>query len=101
LELPAAVSLSDDLLERGREAYLDNCAKCHGQEGKGDSSAVMEDDLGFRAFPRDYTKGILKGGVETGQIAYRILGGMPDSAMPSPISGPGKTCGRWSTTYAR
>ncbi len=83
LELSAAISLSDDLLKRGREAYLDNCAKCHGQEGTGDGSEVMEDDLGFRAFPRDFSKGILKGGVEAGQIAYRILGGMPGSAMPS------------------
>ena len=83
LELLSEAAPSAELLERGREAYLANCEKCHGQEGKGDGSEVMEDDLGFRAFPRDFTKGILKGGVETSQIAYRVLGGMPGSAMPS------------------
>ena len=83
LELLSEAMPSPELLERGREAYLANCEKCHGQEGKGDGSEVMEDDLGFRAFPRDFTKGILKGGVDTSQIAYRILGGMPGSAMPS------------------
>ena len=83
LELPGAVMPSDGLLEQGRKIYLDNCAKCHGQEGEGDGSEVMEDDLGFRAYPRDFTKGILKGGVEPDQLAYRFLGGMPGSAMPS------------------
>ena len=83
LDLPSEEAPSAELLRRGREVYLPNCEKCHGQEGKGDGSEVMEDDLGFRAYPRDFTKGILKGGVEPDQLAYRILGGMPGSAMPS------------------
>jgi hypothetical protein len=43
----------------------------------------MEDDLGFRAFPRDFSKGIFKGGTEPKELAYRTRGGMPGSAMPT------------------
>ena len=83
LDLPAATEPSENDSQAGRKIYVDTCAKCHGQEGKGDGSEVMEDDLGFRAFPRDFTKGVFKGGVEPDQLAYRILGGMPGTAMPS------------------
>ena len=83
LEPPVQVPPAESLIDRGREIYLGNCAKCHGREGKGDGSEVMEDDLGFRTSPRDFTKGIFKGGTELEQLAYRVLGGMPGSAMPS------------------
>ncbi|MBI3665788.1 MAG: c-type cytochrome [Acidobacteria bacterium] len=83
LQLPPEVPSSDTTLQQGRKVYLAYCAKCHGQEGRGDGQQKMEDDLGFRASPRDFTKGIFKGGVEARDLAYRILGGMPGSAMPN------------------
>lgn len=83
VDLPAPAAPSDDVIAHGKVVYKDYCAKCHGAEGRGDGSQKMEDDLGFRAYPRDFTKGIFKGGVELRDLATRILGGMPGSAMPN------------------
>jgi mono/diheme cytochrome c family protein len=83
LPLPPETPVSESTLQRGRKIYVDTCAKCHGQRGKGDGPQNMEDDLGFRAYPRDFTKGIFKGSPEAKELAYRILGGMPSTPMPS------------------
>ncbi len=83
LELPPETSSSDTALQRGRAVYKDYCANCHGTEGRGDGAEKMEDDLGFRSDPRDFTKGIFKGGVDPQDLARRVLGGMPGSAMPT------------------
>ena len=83
LAVPPEVPASEAALKRGRQIYVDTCAKCHGQQGKGDGSEAMEDDLGFRAFPRDFTSGIFKGSPEGKELAYRLMGGMPGTPMPS------------------
>jgi len=83
LALPPETSSGERAVQHGRVLYKDYCAKCHGPEGKGDGAEKMEDDLGFRSDPRDFTKGIFKGGVEPQDLARRVLGGMPGSAMPS------------------
>ena len=83
LELPPEAPVSQPILEQGRKVYVATCAKCHGREGRGDGPENMEDDLGFRAFPRDFTKGVFKGSPEAKELAYRIRGGMPGSAMPT------------------
>jgi DMSO reductase family type II enzyme heme b subunit len=91
LRIPAPVPVSDEVLGQGRQVYRAYCAKCHGQEGRGDGQQKMEDDLGFRAYPRDFTRGIFKGGVDSNDLAYRILGGMPGTAMPnSEFKSPGE-----------
>lgn len=61
--------------------YQDSCASCHGKTGKGDGTADMKDEQGYRLPPRDFTKGILKGKGDMASLAHRLYG-MQGSAMP-------------------
>jgi mono/diheme cytochrome c family protein len=67
---------------RGKALYLKNCATCHGQTAKGDGVQDQRDDDGTPTSPRDYTRGIFKGGREREQLYARTLLGMPGSPMP-------------------
>ena len=66
-------------LEHGRIVYSEQCASCHGQEGKGDGSAARFLD----PKPRDFTGAEWKyagdGTVE--EIAGVVTEGIDDSAM--------------------
>jgi mono/diheme cytochrome c family protein len=78
---PAADGAS---VARGRQVYLkQGCATCHGETGKGEGVQEQRDDDGTPTRPRDYTRGIFKGGREREQIYARTLLGMPGSPMPS------------------
>jgi mono/diheme cytochrome c family protein len=80
-ELPA---FGDESNARGRQIYLkQGCASCHGENGKGDGVQAQLDDDGSPTGPRDYTRGIFKGGREREQLYARTLLGMPGSPMPS------------------
>jgi mono/diheme cytochrome c family protein len=69
---------------RGRQVYVkQGCVSCHGDTGKGDGVQDQRDDDGTPTAPRDYTRGIFKGGRETEQLYARTLLGMPGSPMPS------------------
>lgn len=72
--------------ERGLELYREQCAVCHGVEGKGEGPAAY---LLFPK-PRDFTRAYFKirstrsGSLPTDEDLYRtITRGMPGSAMPS------------------
>jgi mono/diheme cytochrome c family protein len=78
--LPAASKAS---LARGRKHYLSLCAPCHGPTGKGDGVQNHKDDEGYLVRPRDYTRGIFKGGREKEQLYARIVLGMPGAPMVS------------------
>lgn len=58
------------------------CAACHGATGKGDGQQAMKDDAGWPVRPRDFTRGVFKGGQDAGQLFARIRLGMPGSPMP-------------------
>ena len=66
-------------LEHGRIVYSEQCASCHGQEGKGDGSAARFLD----PKPRDFTTAEWKyaGGGTVEEIAGVIIEGIDDSAM--------------------
>ena len=68
-----------ELLERGRIIYSEQCASCHGQEGKGDGSAARFLD----PKPRDFTAAEWKyaGGGTVDEITGVIIEGIDDSAM--------------------
>jgi mono/diheme cytochrome c family protein len=73
-----------DSVERGREVYVkQGCVSCHGEKGKGEGVQEQRDDDGTPTRPRDYTRGIFKGGRERKQLYARTLLGMPGSPMPS------------------
>jgi mono/diheme cytochrome c family protein len=59
----AGQSVSADVLEHGREQYVQNCYACHGMAGDGKGPASHY----YRPPPRDLTKGLYKfGGVVDG-----------------------------------
>jgi mono/diheme cytochrome c family protein len=68
----------------GRQLYAEaGCASCHGQTGKGDGAQEQRDDDGTPTRPRDFSRGIFKGGREPAQLYARIIQGMPGTPMPS------------------
>jgi mono/diheme cytochrome c family protein len=84
MSMPARWPTADGKsVERGREVYMQQCASCHGNTGKGDGVQEQRDDDGTPTSPRDYTRGIFKGGRERDQLYARILLGMPGTPMPS------------------
>jgi mono/diheme cytochrome c family protein len=71
-------------IERGRDLYVKaTCASCHGETGKGDGVQVQQDELGMPIRPRDYTRGVFKGGRDRGPLYARVALGVPGTPMPS------------------
>ena len=78
-DLPAP---SPESIARGRTHYR-LCAGCHGVNGKGDGNFDQRDDNGIPTRPRDFTRGIFKGGRDTASLFARIRLGLPGTPMPS------------------
>lgn len=77
---------TDEQRNAGRVLYLDKCAQCHGDEGRGDGIAEEY----FRPKPRDFTAGVFKvrttasGELPTDDDLKRIIReGMPYTGMPA------------------
>ncbi len=85
LQLPAEAAQQDaQAVARGKELYFkQGCHSCHGETGRGDGVKKQFDDDGTPNSPRDYTRGIFKGGRQLRQLYARILLGMPGSPMPA------------------
>jgi mono/diheme cytochrome c family protein len=84
MKLPADLpSPSSEVMARGQKLYLTTCAPCHGATGKGDGSQDQRNNDGTPTRPRDFTRGIFKGGRDFRQLYYRLMLGMPGSPMPS------------------
>ncbi|HEB97085.1 MAG TPA: hypothetical protein ENI96_11720 [Sedimenticola thiotaurini] len=56
--LEGRIPYSEESVEKGRKAFLKSCKECHGAEARGNivSGKKLEDDWGFRIWPRDLTK---------------------------------------------
>jgi len=68
---------SPPALQAARDLYLDNCAQCHGEKGKGDGpEATMYDPL-----PADLSNFKFNSGLTDGEIFYQISKGK--KPMPS------------------
>jgi DMSO reductase family type II enzyme heme b subunit len=84
LEIPHDLTATaPDSVARGHELYLKQCATCHGNSGKGDGVQVQLDESGMPTRPRDFTRGVFKGGREREQLYARILLGVPGTPMPA------------------
>jgi DMSO reductase family type II enzyme heme b subunit len=84
LALPADLPASDAIsINRGQALYKAQCATCHGETGKGDGVKEQRDEDGTPTRPRDFTRGIFKGGRDRLQLYARIAIGMPGTPMPS------------------
>jgi mono/diheme cytochrome c family protein len=65
------LQFSPEGLRAARELYLDNCAQCHGEYGKGDGpEATMHDPL-----PADLSNRKFNDGLADGEIFYQISEG--------------------------
>jgi len=70
-------------IARGKEVYIkQTCHSCHGKEGKGDGAQKMLDAEGLPSSPRDFTRGIFKGGHDPASLYRRTAYGMPGTPMP-------------------
>jgi DMSO reductase family type II enzyme heme b subunit len=76
-----------ELLMEGRVLYVKTCAPCHGTDGRG---GLMEkpDSLGEPIYARDFTAGIMKGGVREEDMFQRLHVGMPGTPHPMTILEP-------------
>ncbi len=84
LELPPQLDVrSPETLAHGRALYAKTCAGCHGDTGRGDGAQLQQNSDGTPTQPRDFTRGIFKGGGAAGQLYARIMLGMPGSPMPA------------------
>lgn len=86
LEVPATFAAANpEVLVRGHQVYMQNCAPCHGPEGRGDGPQVkdLKNDNRTPARPRDLTQGVYKGGGEPEQLYARIVLGIPGTPMPA------------------
>lgn len=78
---------SPKAVARGRELYeMLDCAKCHGEGGRGDGPAAADldpDIWGNPQKPFDFTTGRLKGGPDVEDIYRTFMTGIGGTAMPS------------------
>jgi mono/diheme cytochrome c family protein len=77
-----------EALDRGRKAFDTlGCTKCHGPQGRGDGEQTKDpkfvNDNGTRAYPRDLTAGVYKGGGEPHDLFRRVYLGIPGTPMPA------------------
>ena len=82
---PAPDLGTDEQREEGRRLYMDKCAQCHGETGRGDGMAAPF----MRPMPRDFAAGIYKvrttpsGQLPTDADVERAIRlGMPYTGMP-------------------
>lgn len=78
------IKSSKESIEKGKEIFKNICAECHGEEGKGDATKKLKDDLGFRTWPRNLTKPwTFRVNNDAKEIYTRISNGIPGTQMPS------------------
>jgi DMSO reductase family type II enzyme heme b subunit len=78
------VATSDESIAAGRKLFLDRCAECHGDEGKGDAIKKLKDDAGNRTWPRNLTKPwTFRASNDPKDIFTRITVGIAGTQMPS------------------
>jgi len=78
------VKSSADSIEKGKEIFKNMCSECHGEEGKGDATKKLKDDLGFRTWPRNLTKPwTFRVNNDPKNIYTRVSVGIPGTQMPS------------------
>lgn len=87
ISIPKPIPTSGQSIARGKELYrLLECAKCHGQGGKGDgpSADELKDDWGNKIRPSNLTKPwFFRGGSSPEDIFRTLLTGVQGSPMPS------------------
>jgi mono/diheme cytochrome c family protein len=71
------VTLTEDSLAAAKAIFLDNCAQCHGDDGKGDGPEAEM----YRVKPANFTDAHMMGEMTDGEIFWKISEGR--RPMPS------------------
>ncbi|MDZ7362024.1 MAG: ethylbenzene dehydrogenase-related protein [candidate division KSB1 bacterium] len=82
IKVPPEPPYTAEAATRAQEFFLDACASCHGEKGKGDGVQEQFDDAGYPTRPRDLTVGVFKGIPEPLEVYRRIVAGLPGTPMP-------------------
>jgi DMSO reductase family type II enzyme heme b subunit len=87
IDMGDRVPPSDDSVSRGREVFeMLECAKCHGQQGRGDgpSALTLLDEWNYPTRPADLTMSWrFRGGDSVEELFRRFLSGLAGTPMPS------------------
>ncbi len=80
--VPVLGQATEALIRRGREVYVkQNCPRCHGPDGTGDTGLYLSDEEGYPTRPRNLVWEDFKGGREPPSVLVRIRLGLPGTAM--------------------
>ncbi|MBI5682734.1 MAG: c-type cytochrome [Deltaproteobacteria bacterium] len=84
IDFSKQVKSSKESIERGKKLFIDRCAECHGEEGRGDGGKKLKDDWDARTWPRNLTKPwSFRVNNDPKNIFARITTGIPGTQMPS------------------
>jgi cytochrome c oxidase cbb3-type subunit 2 len=104
-ELPITIGepprATAELLAKGKALYVKaKCWECHGDGGQGDgpSAEQLEDDLGFKIRPADFTRGQFKAGGDVRDIFRTMTTGLDGTPMPSFVDSLQEE-ERWAISY--
>jgi len=67
----------------GRALFIESCASCHGERGRGDGMNAPLDDNGIPIVVRDLTGDPIRGGDDPIELYKRIRAGVPGTPMPA------------------
>jgi len=82
-----------EMIAKGKQLFLVNCASCHGPEGKGDGERAAE----LNPKPRNYHTEKFKFGAAPLQIYNTITNGSPGTSMPAFVLLPAED--RWALVH--
>ncbi|MBW2253854.1 MAG: cytochrome c, partial [Deltaproteobacteria bacterium] len=90
---------TEEMLAAGREVYARmECAKCHGEDGRGNPDNPLEDDYGRRIVAFDFTTGVYKAGSDPPDVYRSFATGLDSTPMPSYADSLDET-ERWQLVY--
>lgn len=73
---------TEALVRRGGEIYIQQqCARCHGPDGRGDTGLYLANEEGYPTRPRNLVWEEFKGGTDPPSIFVRIRLGLPGTPM--------------------
>lgn len=82
LAVPALGQAGEAVLRRGGAVFVQqNCRRCHGPDGTGDTGLYLADEEGYPTRPRDLVWEEFKGGREPASVLVRIRLGLPGTPM--------------------